>query len=292
MTDTIRIAADAMSAELSTLGAEMRVLRDEAGRDLLSDGPPKYWTGRAPLLFPIVGAANRDTIHIDGAAYPMDKHGFARKSEFAVVDHQPDSATFRLEADSSTRARYPFDFRLDICFAISGATLTTEAVLTNLGDAALPASFGFHPAFRWPLPWGGDRADHRLVFAEAEPAPIRRIDTKTGLVLPDPHPTPVEGDTLTPRDDLFVEDALIFDRLNSRKVRFGVPGNRGLQVDFTDMPLLGIWTKPGAPFLCIEPWQGLADPVGYDGDFRDKPYGVEVAPGTARRFGMAITLVA
>ncbi|HMI18931.1 MAG TPA: aldose 1-epimerase family protein [Sphingomonas sp.] len=292
MTDMIRIATNAMSAEFSTLGAEMRVLRDEAGRDLLSDGPLAFWTGRAPFLFPIVGAVNCDSIHIDGAAYPMDKHGFARKSEFTVVDHQSDRATFRLEADTATRAHYPFDFRLDINFATAGATLTAEAVLTNLGDVALPASFGFHPAFRWPLPWGGDRADHRLVFAEHEPAPVRRIDTKTGLVLPDPRPTPIEGDTLAPRDDLFIEDALIFDRLNSRKVRFGVPGNRGLEVDFANMPLLGVWTKPGAPFLCIEPWQGLADPVGYDGDFRAKPYVVEVAPRAERRFAIAITLSA
>jgi galactose mutarotase-like enzyme len=292
MTDTIRIATDAMSAEFSTLGAEMRVLRDEAGRDLLSDGPPAFWTGRAPFLFPIVGAVHRDTIHIGNTAYPMEKHGFARKSTFAVVDRQPDRATFRLEADMATRTHYPFDFRLDISFAIAGATLTTTAVLTNSGDVALPASFGFHPAFRWPLPWGGDRAHHRLIFAEAEPAPIRRIDTKTGLVLPDPRPTPVEGDTLAPRDDLFVEDALIFDQLNSRKVRFGVPGNRGLEVNFADMPLLGVWTKPGAPFLCIEPWQGLADPVGYHGDFGAKPYVIEVAAGAERRFAMAITLVA
>ena len=103
-------------------------------------------------------------------------------------------------------------------------------------------------------------------------------------------PTPVEGDTLAPRDELFVSDALIFDQLRSRSVRFGVPGGRTLRVDFPAMPLLGVWTKPGAPFLCIEPWQGLADPVGYDGDFRAKPYVIEVAPGSERRFAMAITI--
>ena len=290
MTDTIRIATGALSAEFSTLGAEMRQLRDEAGHDLLSDGPPEYWTGRAPFLFPIVGAVKDDRIHIDGQAYQMAKHGFARKSEFALIDHQPDGVTFRLEADEATRARYPFEFRLDVHHRIEGATLHTEAVLTNVGAVALPASFGFHPAFRWPLPWGGPRADHRLMFAEAEPAPIRRIDTVTGLVLPEPRPTPVEDDALTVRDDLFVADALIFDQLRSRSVRFGVPGGRMLQVDFPDMPLLGVWTKPGAPFLCIEPWQGLADPVGYEGDFRAKPYVVEVAPGAERRFAIAITI--
>jgi len=290
MTDTIRIAADALSADFSTLGAEMRALRDEAGRDLLSDGPPEYWTGRAPFLFPIVGAVNRDRIHIDGHTYPMAKHGFARKREFTVVGAQSDRVTFQLAADAATRELYPFDFRLDITHRIEGATLHTEATLTNPNDVALPASFGFHPAFRWPLPWGGDRADHRLVFDKAEPAPIRRIDTATGLVLPDPVPTPIEGDTLAPRDDMFVPDALIFDQLRSRSVRFGVPGGRMLRVDFPEMPLLGVWTKPGAPFLCIEPWQGLADPVGYDGDFRAKPYVIEVAPGAERRFAIAITV--
>ena len=290
MTDTIRIAAAAMSAEFSTLGAELRVLQDEAGRDLLSDGPPEYWTGRAPFLFPIVGAANGDLIHVDGQAYEMAKHGFARKSEFALVDRQADRVTFRLQADAASRAHYPFDFQLDVHHRIVGATLHTEAVLTNPGDAPLPASFGFHPAFRWPLPWGGDRAEHRLIFPEAEPAPIRRIDPANGLVLPEPVPTPVEGDMLAPRDDLFVPDAIIFDRLRSRSVRFGVPGGRMLRIDFPDMPLLGVWTKPGAPFLCIEPWQGLADPIDYDGDFRDKPYVIEVPAGGERRFGIAITI--
>jgi len=290
MTDTIRIATDALSAEFSTLGAEMRVLRDEVGRDLLSDGPPEYWTGRAPFLFPIVGAVQDDRIHIDGEAYAMAKHGFARKSAFALIDHQADRVTFRLEADDATRAHYPFDFRLDVHHRIEGATLTTEAVLSNPGGAALPASFGFHPAFRWPLPWGGTRGDHRLIFAEAEPAPIRRIDVASGLVLPEPRATPVESNILAPRDDLFVADALIFDQLRSRSVRFGVPGGRMLQVDFPKMPLLGIWTKPGAPFLCIEPWQGLADPVGYDGDFRAKPYVIEVPPGGEDSFAIAITI--
>ena len=290
MTDTIRIATDALSAEISTLGAELRVLRDEAGRDLLSDGPPEFWSGRAPLLFPIVGAVNGDAIHIDGVAFPMAKHGFARKSTFALIDHHPDRATFRLAANEATRAVYPFDFVLEVHYAIEGAALRTEVAIANRGAVPLPASFGFHPAFRWPLPWGGDRADHRLVFPQDEPAPIRRIDTSTGLVLPDPRPTPVEGNKLIVRDDLFVEDAVIFDQLRSRKVHFGVPGNRMIEVDFADLPLLGVWTKPGAPFLCIEPWQGLADPVGFAGDYRAKPYVIEIAPGTRRVLNLTIAI--
>jgi galactose mutarotase-like enzyme len=291
MTDTISIATDALRAEISPLGAELRRLQDECGRDLLSDGPPAFWTGRAPFLFPIVGAANEDRITISGRAYPMAKHGFARKARFALVDRQAASATFRLAADDATRAGYPFDFRLDITHAIEGAALTTTATLTNPGDVPLPASFGFHPAFRWPLPWGGDRADHRLIFEQDEPAPIRRIDPASGLLLPDPRPTPVEGDSLAPRDALFEDDAIIFDELRSRSVRFGVPGGRMIEASFPDMPLLGIWTKPGAPFLCIEPWQGLADPVGFTGEYAEKPYVITLAPGEVRNFGMRIALV-
>ncbi|WP_420138607.1 aldose 1-epimerase family protein [Sphingomonas sp.] len=291
MTDTIRIATDALSAEFSLLGAEMRALRDEAGRDLLSDGPPEFWTGRAPFLFPIVGAVNQDEIHLDGQAYPMAKHGFARKSLFELIDHQPASATFRLLPDDQIAAVYPFAFQLDITFRIEGEALVTAVTIGNAGDVPLPASFGFHPAFRWPLPWGGSRADHRLLFAGAEPAPIRRIDPASGLLLPDPLPTPVEGDMLVVRDDLFVNDAVIFDKLQSRQVRFGVPGERMIQVEFPDLPLLGVWTKPGAPFLCIEPWQGLADPIGFEGDFRTKPYVLEIAPGTRHQLHMTIRLL-
>lgn len=291
MTDSIRIATDLLSAEISPIGAELQILRDEAGRDLLWNGDAAFWTGRAPLLFPIVGAVNHDTIRVDDKEYTMHKHGFARRQRFDVVGQTSNSVTFRLDSDATTRACYPFEFRLDVTFAIEAATLSTSVMLTNISDCALPASFGFHPAFRWPLPWGGARSEHKLIFAESEPAPIRRIDTKTGLVLPEAQPTPVDGDVLVPRDDLFEPDALIFDQLNARRVRFGVPGRRMLEVAFPDMPLLGVWTKPGAPYLCIEPWQGLADPQDFAGDFRDKPYVVEVAPGAARRFAMDISLV-
>ena len=291
MTDLIRIATDALSAEISPLGAELRTLRDETGRDLQWDGDPAFWTGRAPILFPIVGAVRDDRIRVDGKFYSMAKHGFARRRTFAVIDRQPASVTFRLEADPETRAHYPFDFRLDIAFSIAGAALTVTAMLTNPGAIPLPASFGFHPAFRWPLPWGGARADHRLLFAEGEPAPIRRID-RDGLVLPQPQPTPVDGCELVVRDILFDDDALIFDRIKSRSVRFGVPGGRMIEVAFPHMPLLGVWTKPGgAPFLCIEPWQGLADPQGYDGEFRDKPHVVEIKPGGVGNFAMTIALI-
>lgn len=287
-TPLVSIAGASLSAEIDPLGAELHALRDAEGRDLLWNGDPAIWSGRAPILFPIVGAVAGGVIRVDGHEYPLPRHGFARRKTWAAIEHSADAATFRLSPDDETRAVYPFDFRLDLRFAIDGTSLSLTATLTNPGDAPLPASFGFHPAFLWPLP-GGAREDHIVRFAEAEPDPIRRLDSG-GLLRPAPEPSPVCGRDIAVRDAMFDDDAMIFDALASRSVRFGAPGGTILDIAFPDMPLLGIWTKPGAPYLCIEPWQGIADPEGFAGEFRDKPGVIEVPPGQDHIFAMRIDI--
>ena len=285
----VRISGDALSVTVSELGAELQRITDGAGRDWQWDGDPAWWTGRAPILFPVIGVVNGGVVRVDGRTRPMAKHGFARGNTFAVVAQDAAAVTLRLAADDSTRASYPFDFTLDIRFSIMATTLTVEATLTNEGTASMPASFGFHPAFRWPLPGAGARADHVVRFARPEPAPIRRIDTD-GLLTPIRYPTPVDGDTLHPTDALFVDDALMFDEPASRSLWFGVPGEPGIGLAYDNLPQLGIWTKPGAPYLCLEPWQGINDPEGYTGELRDKPGMIEVAPAAEHRFTMRITI--
>ena len=287
---TIRIASDALSAEISPLGAELKRLTDGDGRELLWSGDPAWWSFTAPILFPIVGGLAGDRYRLDGREYDLPKHGFARRRRFEAIAATAVAATFRLAADDETRAHYPFDFRLDLSFAIRGATLSIVAEVANEGAAPLPASFGFHPAFAWPLPYGRPRAAHRLRFATPEPAPIRRID-RSGLLTDARHPTPVEGDTLILRDALFADDAIIFDSLRSTSLVYGAPGAPALAIAWDALPQLGVWTRPGAPFVCLEPWQGHADPAGYDGDFRAKPGVIEVAPGAARRFAMRVEVI-
>ena len=285
--DLIEIAGAGLSAAISPLGAELQWLRDGAGRDLLWDGDPTWWTGRAPVLFPVIGALNEGVIRVDGTPYPMPKHGFARRRTWTLVARTTDTATFRLSADAETRDCYPFEFQLDLAFMVGGAGLELTATLTNPADTALPASFGFHPALRWPLPYGRPRAAHRVRFADPEPAPIRRINAD-GLLRPDAEPTPVAGHELAPDDTLFAEDALIFDQLRSRTLVYGAPGGSGIEIGFPAMPQLGVWTKPGAPFLCIEPWAGIADPAGYRGEFADKPGIVHVPPRGTQIFAMSL----
>jgi len=286
----LHIASAALSADVATLGAELQNLSDADGRRLQWDGDPAVWSGRAPLLFPIVGMLAGGAYRFDGRRYAMPKHGFARHATFDVVSHAAGSAVLRLQPDPSTRAMYPFEFQLDVAITMLDACVTLTATIANHDSRPMPVSFGFHPALCWPLPFGEPRRDHVVRFADNEPAMIRRIDAG-GLLLPTPQPTPVDGDVLVLRDALFVDDALIFDRLTSRRVTYGARRGPRLRVTFEGFPMLGIWTKPGsAGFICIEPWQGCADPVGYDGDIRDKPGVVMIEPGLSRVFAMTIAL--
>lgn len=287
--DVATISSDRLTAGISALGAELQNLTDSAGRELQWDGDPAVWRGRAPNLFPVIGLLEGGCYRLDGVSYMMPKHGFARHSTFDIIDQSSDAATFRLAPSNATRAIYPFEFQLDVRFSLTDATLSVIATIANNNDTPMPMSFGFHPALRWPLPFGQPRDRHTIVFEHDEPAPVRRIDAN-GFLLPHPVPTPVVGDTLTLRDDLFLADALIFDQLKSRRVSYGASNGQRLVVDFGDFPTLGIWTKPGAGFICIEPWQGFSDPVGFDGDIRDKPGIIEIAAGASKRLAMHITL--
>ena len=288
MAATIR--SDKLSVEISSLGAELQRITDSDGRQLLWDGDPAVWRGRAPILFPVIGLLVNGSYRLGGTVYPMPKHGFARHSVFEIVIEADDRVTMRLAASDKTRPIYPFEFRLDVRFALAAETLRIAATIANLDVRAMPACFGFHPAFRWPLPFGRPRDEHRIRFADDEPAPIRRIDTH-GFLKPAPEPTPVRGNELVIRDELFVDDAVIFDRLTSKQLDYGAPTGPQLNVQFDAFPTLGVWTKPGAGFLCIEPWQGFADPQGFAGDIRDKPGIMNIATGAAREFAMSVSLV-
>lgn len=285
----IRIASDRLAAEISQDGAELQRLTDGAGRDYLWDGDPACWAGRAPILFPIVGMLNGDRFRWQGHDYSLPRHGFARRRRFAIAEQGDDSLVLRLEADDATRAAWPFNFCLDMIFAISGATLTMTARVENRGGDPMPTAFGFHPALRWPLPGASSKAGHIVRFDQPEPAAIRRLDSG-GLLDPQPRPTPVNSRLLALDDRLFAEDAMIFDQLESRSLVYEGPGTAPVTVEFEGMPHLGLWMKPGAGYLCIEPWQGHSDPAGFDGALYEKPGMVMIAPGASNSFTMAIRI--
>jgi galactose mutarotase-like enzyme len=285
----LTLSSGALTAQINPLGAQLSTLRDPSGRELLWDGNPAFWNGRAPLLFPIVGALAGGVYRVAGKTYALSRHGFARGKAFEVVSTSSCEALLRLKADDETLAVYPFYFQLQVRFELRDSTLRVTTSVSNDGDTPMPASFGYHPAFRWPLPFGAARALHAIEFDLDEPEPIRRLDA-AGLVTPIRHPTPVHARRLLLDDALFKDDAVIFAAIRSQGLSYGAGTGPRLALQFPDTPYLGLWSKASAPFICIEPWHGMADPVGFTGDFSEKPGVFILPPGAHRELEMQVTL--
>lgn len=286
----VPLGSGELSAEINPLGAQLSVLRDGQGRELLWNGDPAIWAGRAPILFPIVGTLAGGRYRLGPASYQLPRHGFARGKPFAVLEAGSSRAVFRLQADPQTLQVYPFQFQLDVSFALCGATLTVISTVRNAGQEPMPASIGYHPGFRWPLPYGAAREAHFIEFAHEEGPFIRRLDV-AGLLTNVRHPTPVAHRRLALNDALFREDVAIFDEIRSRSVTYGAHTGPRIRVSYPDARYLGLWTKPGSGFICIEPWQGIADEAGFSGDFTHKLGVFTLPPGASRALTMEISLL-
>ena len=274
--DSHTLQSEAISATIKGAGAELCSLSNAEGLELLWQAGPA-WPRHAPLLFPIVGRLKNDQLRHRGKTYPMTQHGFARDRRFAWLRREPNLCQLVLSDEPDTSSRYPFAFRLEVTYALSGAELEVTLRIDNLSDEVLPASIGAHPAFNWPLSPELAKDEYILTFSDNEIAPIRRL--KEGLMRAAPEPTPIHGKTLALSERLFDEDAVILDVLASSSVRYAGPRGPSIEMSWEGFRELGIWSKPGgAPFLCIEPWRGFASPSNFDGEFADKPGLMHIPP--------------
>jgi galactose mutarotase-like enzyme len=286
--DSQTLHGDGISAVITGQGAELVSLQDAQGFEYLWQAGPA-WRRHSPVLFPIVGRLKGDQLRHGGQTYPMTQHGFARDKPFTWTERGPRSCRLVLTDDADTRAHYPFAFRLDVTYTLDRQQLGVALEVTNTGDEPLPASIGAHPAFNWPLLPELPKEAYRLTFADNEPAPIRRL--KDGLLLPAPRPTPIEGRTLALSERLFDDDAVILDRPASTSVRYAADRGPAIEMSWQGAEELGIWSKPGgAPFLCLEPWHGIASPVDFDGEFSDKPGVMLIEPGAKRSLSYRVGL--
>lgn len=288
------IVSAAISATIKAEGAELTSLKGEDGVERLWQAGPQ-WPRHAPLLFPIVGRLADDRLVHEGRDYRLTQHGFARDSLFDWVARAETSAHLRLSDSAATRALFPFAFTLDQIYAVEGAVLSVTTVVANPGDVVLPCSAGAHPAFAWPLAQGAPQNAHSLEFSDDEPGAAR---TLTGGLLDGAVKLPFAGRRLPLSPELFAADALVMPDLKSRSVRFVADSRdsrpkRALTVAWEGYRDLGLWSKPdGAPFLCIEPWFGTASPLGWQGEFSEKPGLMHLAPGESRRFVWSVTVEA
>lgn len=287
MAQTIRIENTELAVEISSLGAELQSLKSADGRDWLWNGDAAWWTGRSPILFPIVGKAPGDMLAINGTTYPMAQHGIARRREFELVEHTENACRHDLVSTEETRAAYPFDFRLSLQHRLEGKTLTVTATVENTGETLLPFGIGFHPAFLWPLP-GADGKPHEVILDNrAEPGVIQLEGGLIGKTLPT---SPFKTGRLALEHSLFDNDALIFPEGAGTGLTFAAEDGPSLHFTFENLPIVALWQKPGAPFLCIEPWHGMAAHAGGTAELVERPYTVALAPGDEMRFSFTVEI--
>jgi galactose mutarotase-like enzyme len=277
-----------ISATIKADGAELCSLKNGEGLELLWQAGPA-WPRHSPNLFPIVGKLKNDELRHQGKTYPMTQHGFARDMTFAWREHTKASCTLVLTDNAASRTRFPFAFRLVVAYAVDDVHLDIRFEISNTGEETLPASLGGHPAFNWPLLPGLPKEAYGIHFANAEPAPIRRL--KGGLLREKPEPTPIAGKYLALSEQLFADDAVILDRPASTSIRYAADRGPSIGLRWQGFRELGIWSKPdGAPFLCLEPWRGFASPLDFDGEFFDKPGIMTIEPGKTESLGYRISV--
>ena len=268
-----------LSVTINKLGAELSSIKSSSGKEFMWGADPDIWGRHAPVLFPIVGKLADDRYIHEGNTYFLNQHGFARNMAFTLIKEEPTCLSFQLLPTPETKKAYPFEFSLIIHYRLSGNAVEIQYQVENNDLVVMPFSIGAHPAFA--LNWGKDDRieDYFLKFEKAETADTIHLDKDS--LLSDEAERVLENESVIPlRDDMFNRDALIFLKLKSEKVSLcSHLHKRKLTVDFKDFPYLGIWAKPGAPYVCIEPWHGYVDPAGSDGVLMNKPGIIRLEPG-------------
>lgn len=276
-----RIGNGELTVDIAALGAEMQSIQTRDGRHWLWHGDASYWTGRSPILFPMVGKAPNDTVTIERERYQMSQHGFARRSNFTLVVEESDRCIYRLEASEASRALYPFDFRLDVEHRVHGRSVSVTAEVTNRDHRPMPFGIGFHPAFAWPLP-GAAGQPHRIALDNQSDPALHRLSG--GLVVPEQLPSPFDNGLLTLDHSLFRDDAMIFPQGAGAGLRYGPETGPALRFSWENLPNFAIWSKPGAGFVCLEPWRGTAAEVGGSDDLSERPYAETLGRGALGRY--------
>lgn len=261
-----------LSVEVNSIGMEISSIKSKTTNlEYLWQGNPAIWNGQAPVLFPIIGALKDGFTIIDGKKYEMPKHGIVRHSDKPFLkDQTANSLLFSLKWDEESLQHYPYKFELEIKFSLNGKSLEVSHKITNHGDETMLYSLGAHPAFNCPLLEDEAYDDYLLEFATAETDSTWIVED-TGLIGLDQKLVLENTETLPLQPHMFDDDALIFKQLKSREVTLKHK-DRGaiLAVNFEDFNYLGIWAKPEAPFVCIEPWLGIGDSSDSKQKFAEK----------------------
>ena len=282
---------DILTIEVSAFGAELQSIR-KGDIEYLWQGDPAYWGRRSPVLFPIVGSVWEKLYRVDGKVYELGQHGFARDMNFEKVSGSDTEVRYRLVSNDETLAKYPYPFVLEIAYRLNDNRLDVVWDVYNPSDKEMYFQIGAHPAFNYPDYAPDAKERGFFVFDRTTELECIRIKEKGcvdasvryPLEIPEDGRMPIASDTFDKIDTIMMEDSQV-----SEVKMLRADGTPWLALAF-DAPVVGIWSPPHkvAPFICIEPWYGRCDRVGYEGEYKDKDWMNRLAPG--ERFSSVYTI--
>lgn len=261
-------------------GAELISIFDvKRQNERLWQADPAYWGWHAPTLFPVVGRCLNDQIKVDGKYYPMEKHGFVRRSQFRLMDLTDTEMIFSLTYNDETFKSFPFRFEFLIRYRLNGHRLNVFYEVINKDDVPFSCALGGHPAFAVPVYPDEKYMDYYLEFNKTETT-YRHYLNGEGFFNGEKELTLNHSNTINLMPDLFKEDALVFKDLKSDSVTLrSTLHDHYLKLKFSDFHYLGVWAKVNAPYVCLEPWIGCADSIHHEHEMKNREGVKEVLPG-------------
>lgn len=275
-----QLKSDKLIVEISAHGAELQSIRTLEGREYLWQGDEKYWPRRSPLLFPIVCGLWKGKYRVEGETYELPRHGFARDMDFTLVEKTPFMVTYQLVATEETLKVYPYDFGVSVTYILNGDTLSVSWSVKNFDEDEMHFQIGGHPAFNLPGIKEGEKMEGAILFDNENPL-TRIIGNTEGCIKPERYDVKTEKHIWAFDEESFADDAVILDKSQvGLAVLLDSDGRPQIGIS-TDAPCLGIWSPYGknAPFVCLEPWFGIHDWAGYEGEFKDKYLMNHLLPG-------------
>lgn len=272
---------DALVVKFDTKGGQIVSIKDKDGLEYLWQGDATYWSGQAPVMFPICGSIRNNKATIgNGMTCNMDRHGIVRKLEFSYLGQTEDSITFSICSNDELKAKYPYEFELQITYRLSGRTVTTSYQVFNKDLKPLPYFIGGHPGFNCPLLPDESFEDYIVEFELPENAACPESIPSTGLVNADNRLPVLQNEAvLSLKHSYFNVDALIFDNLKSRSAVLTNPKTgKGVKLHFADFPYFILWSSANeGPFIALEPWTGIST-CNDESDVFEEKRGVKILP--------------
>lgn len=290
--EKLNIGNGTLSVNIQLTGAEMCSIKDlRDGCEHLWQADPAYWGRHAPILFPTVGESWDGQITVHGKTHPMGRHGFARHLAFDVISHEKKSTRLRLTSDERTKESFPFEFEFETEYCVEGDTINQSFLVKNRGNETMAFQLGGHPAFAIPCGNGGEHTDHAIVLGRKGDYQ-RHLLTEGGLFSGGVRDFIKNDDRFMLSHTLFEEDAIVFKNVGADEATLlNTLNGKSVRMRFAGFPHLGIWSVPGAGYVCIEPWIGCADDSDGTNDIFLKDSAVTLAPGAEFKAEFSISII-